>query len=147
MTQLTIYDGVKTDPLLIAESACAWAAEGYPRAAGHWMRLVSLCERAYANGVPLIRRGDLFYLAQDQGLTITACREFKFDNNLWSPLSRYLLMFRPKLARIIHPKSADIDSVDLEQLWHKHVNGQTFFPAHTWRDAVELCRIGDVSAS
>ena len=140
--QMTIYDGVKTDPKLIVESACAWIKDGYPRQNGHWMRLLGLCERAYNSGVPLIRRGDLYYLATDQGLHISVCREFKFDNNLWSPLSRYLLMFRPHLAKIIHPKTADIDSIDLEDMWHKYVNSQTVFYARNWKEAVEIAKAG-----
>lgn len=145
--QMNIYDGVKTDPKLLVEAACAWIGEGYARPTGHWMRLVNLIDRAYNDGAQLIRRGDLFYLAQDQGFKISVCREFKFDNNLWSSLSRYLLMFRPKFARIIHPKTCDIDSVNFEQMWRRYVCSQTYFPARTWQEAVKLVRIGDVSAA
>ncbi len=119
------------------EDACGWIAEGYP---GKWMRLVGLCEQAIADGWPRIRRGDLFVLAAQQGMDMTTCMEFRFDNNLWSVLSRYLLMFRPQLAAAIFPKEADIDraGIDLENAWHEHVARNTFFPVRRWQDAADM---------
>lgn len=145
--QMTIYDGVKTDPMLFAQMACAWAKEGYGKQDSRFFRLVNLCERAVARGEKCVRRGDIYRMAQEDGLSITVCREFRFDNNIWSALSRYLLMFRPKLAAVIHPKKAEIDTVDLEKVWHETVNARTFFPAHNWREAVEAYKLGDVCAS
>lgn len=131
-----LYDGVARTPSMRVEEACAWIAEDYPR---KWLRLVNLCERAKADGWPRIRRGDLYVLATQQGLPITQCMEFRFDNNLWSVLSRYLLMFRPALATAIFPKSAEIDKagIDLEDVWHDCVARNTFFPAATWQDAAK----------
>lgn len=148
--QPTLYDGIgKTDPMLRVEMACAWAAEGYGTVNSRWMRLVRLCERAYSNGETCVRRGDLYRIAQEFGLDITVCREFRFDNNLWAPLSRYLLMFRPKLARCIFPKTCDLDraGIDFARVWHERVNSQTFFPAETWQEAVEACKAQDASAA
>ena len=103
---------------------------------------MNLCEQAKADGLPRIRRGDLFILAQQQGMAITECMEFRFDNNLWSVLSRYLLMFRPELATVIFPNSAEIDrhGIDFENVWHDNVARNTFFPVKCWQDAVGLYR-------
>ncbi|MEG2934850.1 MAG: hypothetical protein RR842_14855, partial [Gordonibacter sp.] len=148
--QPTLYDGIgKTDPMLRVQMACAWVARDYGKVTSRWMRLVRLCERAYGNGEVCIRRGDLYRIAQEVGLDITVSREFRFDNNLWAPLSRYMLMFRPKLARVIFPKTCDLDraGIDFERVWHDTVHAQTFFPASTWQEAVEACKAQDVSAA
>lgn len=138
-----LYDGVPRTPLMRVEEACAWIAGDYPR---KWLRLVNLCEQAKADGWPRIRRGDLFVLATQQGLPITLCMEFRFDNNLWSVLSRYLLMFRPELATVIFPNTAEVDrhGIDFENVWHGHVARNTFFPVKCWQDAVDLYR-GDAA--
>lgn len=131
-----LYDGVLRTPAMRVEEACAWIAEDYPK---KWLRLVNLCEQAKADGWPRIRRGDLFVLATQQGMPITLCREFRFDNNLWSVLSHYLLMFRPQLATVIFPKKAEIDraEIDFEDVWHDTVARNTFFPARCWQDAAK----------
>ena len=119
-----------------AECAMAWIAQDYPQ---KWLRLVGLCERAMREGMPRIRRGDLFMLAGQQGMPVTLCREFRFDNNLWSPLSRCLILFRPSLARVIFPREGgDMDSVDLVAMWHRDVCGRTFFAADTWQEAARM---------
>lgn len=144
-----LYDGVATDPKMLVEMACAWAAKDYPLATGNWMRLVRLCEKAMADGWPRIRRGDLFVIAAQQGMEMSLAREFCFDNNIWSGLSRYLLMFRPKLAAVIFPrrcKTSRIDEVDFEAVWHENVNPATFFYFPTWEQAVEAWQAGDVAA-
>lgn len=145
--QMGIYDGVKTNPLLLVEAACAWAKKDYGTCDCRFFRLLDLCERALKDGAPRLRRGDIFYLARDYGFDVTVCREFKFDNNLWAPLSRYLLMFRPSLAKIICPKKADIDSIDFEHVWHEAVHPNTFFYARNWQEAVKAYEAGDVSAA
>lgn len=133
-----LYDGVVRTPKMRVEEACAWIADDYPR---KWMRLVGLCERAMAEGWPRIRRGDLYLLASQQGMTITECMEFRFDNNLWSILSRYMIMFRPSLSRAIFPKVAEVDEVDFEQVWHDTVAKSTFFWASDWRKASKLAEV------
>ena len=141
------YPNGPTTPLQRAEMACAWAAKDYGRPNGRWMRLVGLCERMMHQGAVCIRRGDLYLMAQQMGLDITVCREFRFDNNIWAPLSRYLLMFRPSLARSIHPKKSEVDELDLAAIWHEQVNPQTFFLADTWQDAVRALDLDDASAA
>lgn len=137
-------DELARTPHQRVEDAAAWIADDYP---GKWLQLVGLCERAADRGWPRIRRGDLFMLASAEGLDMTQCRRFRFDNNLWSVISRYLLMFRPSLARSIFPKEADVDCVDLEAVWREVVEPNTFFFASTWREARKSAELGDASAA
>lgn len=130
-----LYDGVVRTPKQRVEEACAWIAHDYPH---KWLRLVNLCEREAANPeCKLISRDYLYSMALRQGLTISECEEFRMDHNLWSILSRYLLMFRPNLASVIHPRymPETVDSVDLEAMWKECVRPQTFFLADSWREA------------
>ena len=131
------YDGVARTPLMRVEEACAWIAQDYPH---KWLRLVNLCERAKADGWPRIRRGDLFVLATQQGLPVSVCKEFRFDNNLWSVLSRYLLMFRPELAMVIFPKKTKAldEGIDFEAVWHDCVARNTYLPCSSWEEAATL---------
>lgn len=78
-------------------------------------------------------------LASQQGLEVSLCREFRMDNNLWSVLSRYLLMFRPSLAGAIFPRyTPELDEdIDFEALWHRDVAANTFFRAPDWRAAAK----------
>ncbi|MCU7584556.1 hypothetical protein N1614_04235 [Adlercreutzia muris] len=137
--EATLYDGAPMTPERRVEHALAWIAGDYPR---KWLRLVNLCERAMADGWPRIRRGDLYVMASQQGLDITLCREFRMDNNLWSVLSRYLLMFRPSLADVIFPRrTPELDEgIDFEALWHRDVAANTFFRAPTWEAAAKRGR-------
>ena len=138
--ETALYDGVPMTPERRVEHALAWIAGDYPR---KWLRLVNLCEEAARSGWPRIRRGDLYVLASQQGLDITLCREFRMDNNLWSVLSRYLLMFRPSLAAVIFPKTTkalDDGSIDFEALWHDQVARNTFFRSPTWEAAAKRVR-------
>ena len=131
------YDGVRMTPQGRIEMACAWIADDYPH---KWLRLVNLCERAMKDGWPRIRRGDLYVLACQQGMSISVAKEYRMDNNLWSVLSRYLIMFRPELSRVIFPKEADIDrcGVALDDAWHDMVAGNTWFPVIHWQNAPAL---------
>lgn len=138
-TETGLYDGAPTTPERRVEHALAWIAGDYPR---KWLRLVNLCEETARSGWPRIRRGDLYVLASQQGLDITLCREFRMDNNLWSVLSRYLLMFRPSLAGVIFPRrTPELDEgIDFEALWHRDVAANTFFRAPTWETAAKRGR-------
>ena len=122
-------------PAQRVSAAAAWIAEDYPR---KWLRLVNLCEWAMDQGWPRIRRGDLYLLAGQRGMDVTLCREFRFDNNLWAALSRYLIMFRPSLARVIFPRAVPgLDAADFVGPWRRHVSGRTFLYGDTWQEADE----------
>ena len=135
-------------PRSMIEDACNWIAPDYGKPNCKFFHLLNLCERAANRGEPNIRRGDLYRIAQEDGLSISVCQEFRFDNNIWSPLSRYLLMFRPKLAAVIHPRENSIDKsgISLVDVWHEIVNPRTFFPVETWREAVTAYEEGCVCA-
>ncbi|MBR3384952.1 MAG: hypothetical protein IKG69_07100 [Atopobiaceae bacterium] len=96
-------------PYNIAMKACRWVRRN-PEA---WERLLGLCEWFdHVRPSSRLRRGDLYNYAQQLGMSVTLCKEFRFDNNLWSALSRYVLMCRPNLSGIIHPRSSALDSID-----------------------------------
>lgn len=122
--------------------ACAWIADGYPH---RWMQLVRICEQEVERGSKCLRRGDLFLIAQHQGMSMSVAKEYRFDNNIWAPVSRYLLMFRPVLAQAIHPNACDLDTYDLKRFWHENVRPGTYFLADTWQDAVAAYESGDAS--
>ena len=131
--QTNLLTGSDRDPMKYVRSALAWAKDGYPY---KWMSLVRLCEAEAAAGNRRIRRGDVYTLARQHGLTVSECEAFRHDNNLWAALSRYLLMFRPGLACAIFPDPQPWDGVfDLVAEWHAHVSPATPFYIADWRDA------------
>lgn len=130
-----LYDGTMPNYELMTEAALAWIADDYPK---KWLRLVNLCEAAANRGEKCVRRGDVYRLSQEARMSITQCNEFRFDNNLWSPISRYLLMFRPSLAKVIHPRdNSPIDKagINFAEKWRELVNPETFFLFETWQEA------------
>lgn len=176
MDQLSIYDSRGAqDPAEYAVAALTWIDQSW----GSWWRLVDMCEQEAGNpsrivykmdehgnielsedGEPAvdhivrIRRGDLYMLAQMHGMRISLCNEFRFDNNVWPALSRFMLMVRPKTSAVIHPayNPDGIDSLDLAQMWRDFKwshpgRAALFFPASRWQDAAEMAAVGDVSAA
>lgn len=141
------YDVTKLTPRQIVEQAAMWASKDYPAPDCRFRRLVDLCEEAKLSGVRRLRRGDVFYLARAYGFDMSICDEFKFDNNIWSALSRYLLMYRPSLAAIIKPRKADIDHVDFRAVWSDVVGIDTRWLADSWQEAQLAYEVGDVSAA
>ncbi len=154
-------------------SPSAYVAKTLSWIDGSWSsfwKLVELCEKeasdpnrvvckigkdgkSVVDHIVPVRRGDLYILAQMAGLSVTTCREFRFDNNIWAPLSRYVLMLRPKVSKVIHPieKRDGIDLVDLCEMWRKHAwshgrRAHVFFACEHWQDASQMVEIGDVSA-
>ena len=103
--------------LKIAVEAAQWAASDPSR----WYALVGLCRwyRESRRGGRL-RRGDLWVYAQEAGLSVTTCDEFRFDNNLWSALSRYVLMCFPECGDVIKPKRCALDDVELWRVWEDY---------------------------
>lgn len=81
-----------------------------------------------------VRRGDLFAEAQRQGMSISEAREFRFDNNVWSYLSRAAIMSRPVIGLVVHPKRCKMDKVDVKASWQRH-NPRDDFYFDDWRDA------------
>ena len=160
------------DPKAIIEMVCCWAkSEQKKQVSARFWRLLELVEHEVYNPgrwvfaindvgeyvfdkygnrilkhiVPL-RRGDVFLLAQQQGMSITQCREFRFDNTLWAGLSRYMIMFKPALSLILKPteKPNGVDSVNLAHVWQQVTCSTSFFTCPRWQDADQYFDILDL---
>lgn len=81
-----------------------------------------------------VRRGDVFNIAQHHGMRISEAREFRFDNNMWSVLSRAAIMACPVIGLVVNPKTCDVDTVDIRAVWQRH-NPRDDFYFGTWREA------------
>ncbi len=123
---------VERDPYVLVLNACRWIRADKDR----WWRLVELCEW-YAATHPnsRMRRGDVFNSAEQRGMSVTLCRQFRFDNSLWSVLSRYAIMCRPDLARTLRPRRCGIDSVHLRSVWVLMVGDPSCLAIDDWSDA------------
>ena len=122
-------------PYAIARNACRWVR----RNPESWLSLLALCEsfgcvRPYGPTARL-RRGDLYNYAQQVGLSVTLCKEFRFDNNMWSALSRYAIMCRPHLSEVIRPRSCELDGIDMAEVWAVCVGDPSCFAVKDWRQA------------
>ena len=122
-------------PYAIAMKACRWVRR-HPEG---WKGLLDLCEsfhgvRPYGPSARL-RRGDLYNYAQQVGLSVTLCNEFRFDNNMWSALSRYAIMCSPHLSEVIHPRSCELDQIDMRAVWAVCVGEPSCFQVADWREA------------
>jgi hypothetical protein len=120
------------DPHVLVMNACRWVKADPER----WGRLVELCEWfAAMHPGRRLRRGDLWVYAQQKGMSVTLCEEFRFDNSLWSVLSRYAIMCRPKLAAAIRPRASGVDSVHLRAVWALVVGDPSCLVLEDWRQA------------
>lgn len=120
------------EPAELAAYACRWIAADPDR----WGRLLDLCEWAQATHPGRrIRRGDIWVYAQQRGMSVTLREEFRFDNSLWSVLSRYAIMCRPGLAGAIRPRLSGIDTVDLRAAWALAVGDPSCLAIDDWRKA------------
>ena len=119
-------------PYAIAIKACRWVA----RNPEGWRNLLSLCESFHrVRPAERLRRGDLYNYAQQMGMSVTLCNEFRFDNNLWSALSRYAIMCSPHLSEVIHPRSSELDQIDMRAVWAVSVGEPSCFQISDWREA------------
>lgn len=123
---------MERDPHVLALNACRWIRANE----GRWWRLIGLCEW-FVSMSPgrRLRRGDLWVYAQQRGMSVTLCEEFRFDNSLWSVLSRYAIMCRPHLSEAIRPRESGIDSVRLRSVWALAVGDPSCFAVDDWRQA------------
>lgn len=122
---------------------------------GAFWQLVRMCEEEARSARPeRIRRGDVYKMARDRGISVTTCKCFRQDNNRWPSLSRYILMVRPATSKVLRPveRPNDVDLVDLAERWRGHKwshpgRAGLFFPAERWQDAAGMVESGDVSAA
>ena len=112
--------------------ACRWVSL-HP---GKWHKLKDFCTYLAGEG-DLIQRGNVYELARRYGMDVRLASEFKRDHNLWSVLSRYMVMEEPLLLRAIRFRETPIDSVDLVGYWQDIV-GESHFKAASLSDAQRI---------
>lgn len=61
----------------------------------------------------VIQRDNVYTLACQNGMTVSEASEFKRDHNLWSVLSRYMVLQRPSMLAAVSFRRTPVDSVDL----------------------------------
>lgn len=124
------------------DRACYWVKDN-PAA---FKRLMHLAHVEVEHGNGCFMRDNIYDAARRRGLPVSDCRELRRDHNLYSVLSRYMVMLRPKLARCINFRKSDVDDENLAERWHEIVNPSTYFLAETWRDAKAAAEAADASA-
>lgn len=84
-----------------------------------------MCWRLMRQG-ELIQRDNVYTLARQAGMSVTEASEFKRDHNLWSVLSRYMVMLRPSMLAAVRFRVSAIDDVDLVAVWESIVGPASF---------------------
>lgn len=131
-------------PQEMVERGCLWIRDNKE---SFW-QVLHICEDMERNPrVENVGRDDVYATLKLAGVTIED-KELKVlrAHDRWSVISRYLLMLRPKLARVIHPVKGELDNVDLEAAWRSIVESRTTFFAHDWMQARKLYEMQDASA-
>ncbi|MEE0094129.1 MAG: hypothetical protein U0I78_05545 [Collinsella aerofaciens] len=90
-----------------------------------WQKLKDFCGYLMEEG-DLIQRGNVYELARRYGMDVRLASEFKRDHNLWSVLTRYMVMERPSLLSAISFRDTPIDQVPLVQFWNDIVGEDEF---------------------
>lgn len=119
-------------PEKLVSDACEWVA-AHPET---WRNLVSLCLVLKRQG-HRIQRDSVYTLAMQHGMAIGDAREFRRNHNLWSVLSRYMVMQHPSLAPCIELRATPVDDIDLEAAWHSIV-GPCDFAARSPAEAMAM---------
>lgn len=109
--------------------ACHWIKNNPDK----WQALRSFCKELVVTGDP-IQRGSVYEMARSRGMDIRLASLFKRDHNLWSVLSRYLVMERPELMRSLRFRQTPIDKVNLAAYWADIV-GDAHFQASSLAQA------------
>lgn len=96
-----------------AERALSWVA----RNPGIFRELMEIARAEYAAGTDRLRRGDVAKVARDRGLVASDDKRFRFDHNLWSALSRAMVLEDPRLAVIVRQRRSALDLVGFDAMW------------------------------
>lgn len=96
-------------------------------------RYIRICYRLMLEG-HVIQRDNVYTLACQNGMTVSEASEFKRDHNLWSVLSRYMVLQRPSMLAAVSFRRTPVDSVDLVGTWEAIV-GPAVFAASTLTEA------------
>lgn len=113
----------------LVAKACGWVASNPDT----WAKLRHICYRLMLEG-HVIQRDNVYTLACQSGMTVSEASEFKRDHNLWSVLSRYMVLQRPSMLAAVSFRRTPVDSVDLVGTWEAIV-GPAVFAASTLTEA------------
>lgn len=105
----------------LVRRACAWVA----RNPGTWERLRGMC-RALMRSGHVIQRDNVYTLACQAGMDVSEASEFRRDHNLWSVLSRYMVMLDPPMLTAMAFRRSGVDGVDLVAAWEEQVGPARF---------------------
>lgn len=119
----------------IAAKACHWVRL-HPEA---WGELKALVQRLCDEG-ELVQRGALYELARRYDLPVTLSGVYRRDHNLWSALTRFMVMERPSLLSAITFRDTPLDRVDLAAYW-RDIVGEDEFVASSLAEARAIWRV------
>lgn len=119
----------------IAAKACHWVRL-HPEA---WEELKALVQRLCDEG-ELVQRGALYELARRYDLPVTLSGVYRRDHNLWSALTRFMVMERPSLLSAITFRDTPLDRVDLAAYW-RDIVGEDEFVASSLAEARAIWRV------
>lgn len=124
-------EGERAGAERLVRRACAWVA----RNPGTWERLRDMCRGLMRSG-HLIQRGGVYTLACQAGMDVGEASEFRRDHNLWSVLTRYMVLLEPPMMAALGFRSTPVDEVDLVAAWEELV-GPAPFAASSLAEARE----------
>lgn len=114
-------DGGREGAERLVRRACAWVA----RNPGTWERLRGMC-RALMRSGHVIQRDNVYTLARQAGMDVSEASEFRRNHNLWSVLSRYMVMLDPPMLTAMAFRRSGVDGVDLVAAWEEQVGPARF---------------------
>lgn len=132
-----------------AERVCCWVKSN-PAA---FRAVMAMAHREVDSGNPRLTRDDAYAMLRGMRVRMAdgdgepAEIELVRNHNFWACLSRYMVMLRPRLARVLRFRRSMFDQVDLQEVWRENVNAGTTFLAESWQEAARLVETGDVSAA
>ena len=115
----------------LVAKACGWVASNPDT----WAKLRRICYRLMLEG-NVIQRDNVYTLACQNGMTVSEASEFKRDHNLWSVLTRYMVLLEPPMMAALGFRSTPVDEVDLVAAWEELV-GPAPFAASSLAEARE----------
>lgn len=108
-------------------------------------KLMHISHTEVDRGAKNLQRGDIYYLAKKLGMNISDIEDLKRDNNLWPGLTRYMVMLRPRLARVFSFRKSKLDDIDLIEIWRERVDPNTTFLANSWQEAKRNVEMDDIT--
>lgn len=131
------------------ERVCLWI-QANPKA---FKAVMAMAHREADEGNPRLTRDDAFAMLRSMRIGMAdgdgePCEiDLVRNHNFWACLTRFMVMLRPRLARVLCFRGSMFDQIDLQAVWREHVNAGTTFLASSWQEAKKLVEIGDVSAA